>query len=321
MRDDFTLRTKDTLARRAGMRCSRPTCRQPTSGPHTRSDKSVNIGVAAHIKAASPKGPRYDRRLTVSHRKSIKNGIWLCQNCAKLVDNDYSAFSIRELNRWKHLAERAAKVAMEASAITSITKPRRFQVPSSIRELIVVVDIQASYVLKEMDQSKKNVIRLFLNQQPTCDKDLPSISALDKPLVMWNTLWKISCEKDLSRHLDSLKHSFLELHGLYKTELRRGHYVAAHEILGQIHSVIFKHRSICQPAEAYFSFIMSMSLVVPPDFDRMMDRQLKINTDYPGFITTELAKSLPQAVSKYFLRTGKERYNKRRALSWALMRR
>jgi hypothetical protein len=34
-RDDFNLKTKDTLAKRVGMRCSNPDCRQPTSGPET----------------------------------------------------------------------------------------------------------------------------------------------------------------------------------------------------------------------------------------------------------------------------------------------
>jgi hypothetical protein len=33
-------------------------------------------------------GPRYDPVLTVEQRCSVANGIWLCQNCAKLIDND-----------------------------------------------------------------------------------------------------------------------------------------------------------------------------------------------------------------------------------------
>jgi len=83
MRDDFNIDVKRTLAARVGNRCSNPACLALTSGPQKRSAKSLNIGVAAHITAASPGGPRYDSQLTQENREGIENGIWLCQNCAK----------------------------------------------------------------------------------------------------------------------------------------------------------------------------------------------------------------------------------------------
>jgi len=88
MRDDFPKRTIDILAKRVGQRCSNPDCLRPTSGPHTEPSKSVVVGVAAHITAASAGGPRYDAGLSPEQRRSIDNGIWLCQTCAKLVDSD-----------------------------------------------------------------------------------------------------------------------------------------------------------------------------------------------------------------------------------------
>ena len=88
MRDDFDKETKDVLARRVGHRCSNPNCRKPTTGPQTVASKALNIGVAAHITAASKGGPRYDEALSPQERKSIDNAIHLCQNCGKLVDND-----------------------------------------------------------------------------------------------------------------------------------------------------------------------------------------------------------------------------------------
>lgn len=63
MRDDFDQKTKDTLFRRAGAICSNPSCHQGTSGPHSDAEKAINIGVAAHITAASVGGPRYDSTL------------------------------------------------------------------------------------------------------------------------------------------------------------------------------------------------------------------------------------------------------------------
>lgn len=53
-RDDFNEKVKHTLANRAGNICSNPNCKKSTFGPHTEPNKSINIGVAAHITAASP---------------------------------------------------------------------------------------------------------------------------------------------------------------------------------------------------------------------------------------------------------------------------
>ena len=101
MRDDFPEQTKRALALRVGYRCSRPECGAPTSGPQDEPSKTVNVGVAAHITAASPTGPRFDPLLTAEERIAASNGIWLCQNCAKLVDNDSDRFTIEILQRWK----------------------------------------------------------------------------------------------------------------------------------------------------------------------------------------------------------------------------
>lgn len=64
--------------------------------------------VAAHVSAASPGGPRYDPRLTPEQRASIDNGIWVCQNCAKLIDNDPERFTTTVLADWKRAAEEEA---------------------------------------------------------------------------------------------------------------------------------------------------------------------------------------------------------------------
>lgn len=108
MRDDFPISIKRVLAARVGHRCSRPECRASTSGPRLAKDQSVNIGVAAHITAASPTGPRFDPTLSEDDRSGIDNGIWLCQGCGKLVDNDEQRFSVQVLREWKSAAERDA---------------------------------------------------------------------------------------------------------------------------------------------------------------------------------------------------------------------
>lgn len=97
MREEFPIRTQRVLAQRVGLRCSREGCAQPTAGPQVDPSKALNVGVAAHITAASPGGPRYDPTLTTSQRRSVQYGIWLCQTCAKLVDNDPGRYTVATL--------------------------------------------------------------------------------------------------------------------------------------------------------------------------------------------------------------------------------
>ena len=51
VRDDFSKDTKEILAKRVGLRCSNPNCRQPHERPTGAPRKTLNIGVAAHITA------------------------------------------------------------------------------------------------------------------------------------------------------------------------------------------------------------------------------------------------------------------------------
>ncbi len=95
------------------MHCSNPSCKRVTSGPQEDSETAINIGVAAHIAAASPGGTRYNVEMSSSQRSSAKNGIWLCQSCAKLIDNDEQKYTVDLLHRWKNGAEANAQAALE----------------------------------------------------------------------------------------------------------------------------------------------------------------------------------------------------------------
>jgi|ERR1017187_988615 hypothetical protein len=108
MRDDFADAIKRTIGQRVNNRCSNPTCGAQTAGPQIDPTKALNIGVAAHITAASPGGARYDRVLTDDERSHPSNAIWLCQSCAKLIDNDPLRYTVDLLRQWKREAEEAA---------------------------------------------------------------------------------------------------------------------------------------------------------------------------------------------------------------------
>lgn len=116
MRDNFSIGMKDLLAKRVGFLCSNPECRKPTSGPQLDPCGTVNIGVAAHISAASPGGASYEVNLSPEQRADSSNGIWLCQTCAKVIDNDPVRFSRFVLEGWKRAAERAAAVSIGQSS-------------------------------------------------------------------------------------------------------------------------------------------------------------------------------------------------------------
>lgn len=121
-RDDFTRGTLDTIAKRVGFKCSNPDCRQLTAGPRLETSKTVNIGVGAHISAASKGGPRFNANLTPEQRQASENGIWLCQNCAKLIDNDSSRFTIDVLLGWKATAEDLAHAEISKTPLESTSK-------------------------------------------------------------------------------------------------------------------------------------------------------------------------------------------------------
>jgi hypothetical protein len=116
MRDDFTVEVKRILAARVGSACSNPDCHALTSGPQDDPEKAINVGVAAHITGAAEGGPRYNPNLTAEQRRSIDNGIWLCQNCAHLIDSDLSRFTEDLLRAWKTVAEDRARNSIGRTA-------------------------------------------------------------------------------------------------------------------------------------------------------------------------------------------------------------
>jgi hypothetical protein len=106
-RDDFKPAVREQLARRAAYTCSNPSCRRHTLLPTSTDTSSSNyVGVAAHISAASPGGPRYEPSLTQAQRESIENAIHLCAYCATLIDkNNGIDYPKEQLLLWKSAHE------------------------------------------------------------------------------------------------------------------------------------------------------------------------------------------------------------------------
>jgi hypothetical protein len=106
-RDEFTPKVRGILASRASYRCS--ICEKSTIGPGDDAEAILSDGIAAHITAAAPGGPRFDRTLSQEERGSPANGIWLCTQHGREVDADVSAFPREVLRGLKRIREEAAR--------------------------------------------------------------------------------------------------------------------------------------------------------------------------------------------------------------------
>src|SRR5712692_11524125 len=87
-----------------------------------RAGRSITIGVAAHICAASPGGPRYNPAQTSETRRGKDNGIGLCQNCGRLIDADPQKFTVEVLIQWKRGAQERAFRELVAPGVPASTE-------------------------------------------------------------------------------------------------------------------------------------------------------------------------------------------------------
>lgn len=106
---NFTKSVISTLAERAHFLCSNPTCKKMTTGPHSNDEKSLRSGEAAHIYSAKSKTARHNKDLTDKDIRDIRNGIWLCCDCHKLIDHDESVYPVKLLFQWKKTHEEFVK--------------------------------------------------------------------------------------------------------------------------------------------------------------------------------------------------------------------
>ena len=105
---NFKKNTIDIIAKRAAYMCSNPKCNKQTEGPADK--KTISIGEAAHINAVSRNGPRYDPSLPDEYISSQENGLWLCRECHKKIDNKNDRrYTVELLKSWKEQRETTAE--------------------------------------------------------------------------------------------------------------------------------------------------------------------------------------------------------------------
>lgn len=156
-RDNFSKANIRILRDRVASRCSNPDCRVSTTAASETDDKAKIIGIAAHIHAASPGGPRYDKAMSPQERKSIKNGIWLCANCSGDIDKDVDKYSFVLLNKWKVQAEGYAIIEMgkklpcKSDAIDTLTTALTGQSKKFLADAIANVHQGSAKALEQLD--------------------------------------------------------------------------------------------------------------------------------------------------------------------------
>lgn len=151
-RDDFSLKTKTALAARAGYRCSMRDCRAQTIGPDGTATGSLSVGIACHIHAASPNGPRYDPSQTPEERTAANNGIWCCANCSRIVDGDESTFSAAELGRIRREHESWIRTNLGKGQTSKFTEVAGQHQAVGVGE-VVALDIEGPAIIKPGTQS------------------------------------------------------------------------------------------------------------------------------------------------------------------------
>lgn len=82
---------------------------------------NIYIGKVAHITGAAENGPRYDPSLTPEQRRSIENGIYLCSNCADMIDkNEGLDYPPELLRKWKKDHEKWVKENLNKNPMKSL---------------------------------------------------------------------------------------------------------------------------------------------------------------------------------------------------------
>ena len=122
-RHNFSKHVKKVICSRAGWKCCK--CYATTYGGE---------GQAAHIKAASPGGPRFDPDITEKERKSTSNGIWLCATCHQTVDETPETYTPQQLRTMKERRENMAYQELRANE-NRVERRRHLNIPQSMIEV------------------------------------------------------------------------------------------------------------------------------------------------------------------------------------------
>ena len=264
-RDDFSESTKSKAARRVGYRCSFKGCNCPTVGASLDNKNKVSsIGIAAHICAAAPGGPRYDSNMTSEERKDISNCIWMCQTHAHLIDTDETKYTVEILREWKKEAEKEASAALADPNFFNNcykTNPDNFDTIQQIFEnMIIEGDYNQLYSLLKQykwgqlsDKYDEFVLRFKIIYQAYCDR-----ASLSNSIARYISI-------PLKYGIDQLLELFIAL--LMNNELEQLVRFSDNDILKQYAQIIIDGKG---NADQLYSFISQPGYVMTEKNKRLI---------------------------------------------------
>lgn len=184
------------------------------------------------------------------------------------------------------------------------------QASPSVRELIRLIELRADVVLEEMESAKQHARKSFLKSKAPGTATKQSDSSVDLPATYESSLldsflrridesrhWSFDSVEALCSKLDVLKQSFIKFHNKHKEELCRGNYVAAHELVGQIHTVIERYRNTARPQ--FLSGKMAVSYMKD-----VIGGTIREHKNYPGLLPPSLVPALPKELQEHYLIDG-----------------
>nr|WP_314494601.1 hypothetical protein [uncultured Chryseobacterium sp.] len=209
---NFSKNTMTILYKRAGEHCC--LCKKITTKPHSDPEKFHNLGEAAHICGVKDApNLRFNEILSLKELKSSRNGIWLCQTCHHIIDNDEKTYTVEKLNEIKSSHEiLIVKIQESGESLMPVLNSkdrevRRYQ--KVISEIEAEMDEKDVLYNEELNKLKfalstLNKEREFLDDQ--LSKIKKEIIDLDNEILLKALLE----EKDITKALEILDEEKLD---------------------------------------------------------------------------------------------------------------
>lgn len=198
-RADFSLQTKDIIAKRAAYRCSYPDCNATLIGPGLEPNTVENIGECAHIYAAAGKGPRSKHNLCAEDLQKPENGIFLCNRHHEMIDkNGGKRYPAETLMLYKQMHEH--KISEELGHINYplMWIKKVIIVESPILKEGLSYDFTKSTIITGQNGTGKSVLMEYIYTALTGKCIIrPEKSHVVLEIEFSNPIWqKVRCEID-----------------------------------------------------------------------------------------------------------------------------
>jgi len=205
------------LAHRSGGLCYSPGCPEPVLAEIA--DAMRFVAQIAHIRAATPDGPRYDPSMTNDERRDLPNLILLCKPHHDDIDNPANArmYTVDRLLRWK--AQREADPAQALRRLREVTPPVLVR---TVRTAVERHDGRILELLNRLDGTDAAALRMLLDElteaytqlrrglvPETVDELSMAVTALHR-MEFYNLVDEFSLAVDMLHRMEPTMRGFID---------------------------------------------------------------------------------------------------------------